>query len=147
MKSKIIKLIGLIFISYSIYGVQMLTNNNLNQEQNSTNNPFSGSWSWEKNSDISSFNMILFVSGNKINGRHCIIAQKGKKIDCSDENEYSIEGTISNGIASINYKSSYSSTKGTAEIKVLPNGNLEWKIIGKASGQTFFPNEAILVKK
>lgn len=73
-------------------------------------------------------------------------SQKGKRIDCSFKNKFSIEGTFSNRIAYITYKSSYSLTKGTAEIKVLPKGNLERKIIGKASGQTYFPNKAILVK-
>ena len=153
MKNKIIKLIGLILILFFIIRVQAFKNYKLNPEENIIDNSFSGDWTWEKNSDRANFDMTLSVENNTIKGNHCIVAQAGRRIDCelgnddtSIEKKFSIKGTISNGVASVSYESTYSGTKGTAEIRVLPNGKLEWKIINEADGQTYFPNNAILIK-
>jgi hypothetical protein len=53
---------------------------------------------------------------------------------------------VTDSLAIVSYKSSYSVSEGSAELRMLPNGKIEWKVINKASGQTFFPNNAILSK-
>lgn len=114
---------------------------------NITNSSFSGNWIWEKDSDTASFNLFLSQSGNTIEGSHCSVAMGGGRIDCADEGEFTIHGTISDGVATVNYISSYSSAQGQAELRMLLNGNLAWKVTTKAGGQTYLPNKAILIRQ
>ncbi|MDW5289679.1 hypothetical protein [Formosa sp. PL04] len=147
MRSNFLKFIGLVvFVSYSLFAAQTLEVKKTDKNYEVVNDVFSGTWNWENNNDTSSFDLILEQNSNVVQGSQCAIAQSGRKIDCSEEGDYSIVGTINNDVATVSYKTSYSSTEGSAELKILPNGNLEWKIINKASGQSFLPSTAILIK-
>lgn len=111
------------------------------------NNSFEGKWKWNKNNDYSTFDLELKIINNEIKGEHCIVSMNGRRIDCTDQDKYSIKGTLNGNIANITYTSYYSNTSGKATLELLNDGTLKWKITKEARGQTFFPIKAILVKQ
>lgn len=145
MKKVSIKLILVVCVFSSLLFAQN-TQKEVSVEEVVLNNIFSGNWIWDKNNDLSSFSLSLFQNNQEIKGGHCGVAQSGRRIDCSDEGEFSIVGNVTDNIAVVYYTSSYSLTTGTAQLKILPNGKLEWKVLQPASGQTFLPEKAILSK-
>jgi hypothetical protein len=100
---------------------------------------FSGKW---KSRDPD-FLLELHQRDKEISGTHLIVAQRGSKIDSSDdENDQTISGTVSGGVADVKFASSFGGS-GHARL-VCKNDGLVWQLID-ASGAHWFPKKANLI--
>lgn len=91
---------------------------------------YSGEWTWEENSDNSTFSISLKTKSNgEIEGFYCAVARNGNKIDCSPKNELNIKiiQKQKNGYL-VSFYSFFMAKGGEAEINIV-NNKLHWKVI------------------
>jgi hypothetical protein len=115
-------------------------------KENTTQKSFTGNWSWTENDD-DSFSLTLKQDGDNITGTHSAVAYGGNRVDNSlgEEEETSIIGTVSNGIATVKITSAYSGETSTATIKFIDKNTIEWTVT-KPNGEHYFPDKAIMKK-
>lgn len=101
---------------------------------------FSGHWE----DPGSGFTLDLSQSEGQIQGMHVVVAQGGNKIDSLDA---SIKGEIKGSKAVVTFQSSFAADAGTAEISVIDENTIFWKIITTPNGEYYLPPQATLVKK
>ena len=90
------------------------------------------------------FSLDLGQEWKNIYGHHTAVAQGGGKIDTLDE---SISGSLKGKIATVQFKSSFTSDSGTAEITYVDVNTIKWKIITPPTGEYYLPAEATLTRK
>ncbi len=90
------------------------------------------------------FTLDLSQTGEQIQGMHVVVAQGGNKIDSLDN---SIKGDIKENKATVTFQSSFAASAGTAEISVIDENTIFWKIITTPSGEYYLPQQATLIKK
>jgi hypothetical protein len=106
------------------------------------------SGTWSISSTTCEFNIKLYQNGNSLYGTHCSVMENGNRIDCVDDDDYSITGTITDpNQVSINFHSYSSETDGEATIKRLTDTTLEWKITKKPTGEFYIPDSIVLNKE
>ena len=83
------KITFLLLISMSfIFGCQ--------QKNTNSNELFFGSWNYIYNSSKQDYSLNLELENDTLKGNHCFIANNGNKIDCAEENDFTIICTRSN---------------------------------------------------
>jgi hypothetical protein len=90
------------------------------------------------------FSLDLFQEWKNIWGQHTVVAQNGNKIDSL---EASINGNLQGKVATIQFKSSFTSESGTAQITYIDVNTIVWKIITPPDGEYYLPAEATLTRK
>jgi hypothetical protein len=99
---------------------------------------FAGKWK----SHGPDFLLELKEDGSRLRGAHLIVAQQGRRIDASeDQNDQTITGKISGDMAEIEFTSSYGGS-GRATM-MCSRGKMEWRIRDSA-GSHWFPARATL---
>lgn len=106
---------------------------------------FTGQWTGEEK-DQSTMTLQLKQNDNTITGSYCYITQNGNRIDCPDEGENNLKGTISNHRASVEFASSFGGT-GYANLEV-EGEKLVWnKAPSSGQGKYYAPQHYTLTKK
>jgi hypothetical protein len=101
---------------------------------------FTGHWE----DAASAFSLDLSQTGEKIQGRHEVVAQQGNKIDSLDK---SIEGSVQGNTATVHFQSSFATSIGTAQITFVDQNTIFWKVTTPPDGEYYLPVEATLIKK
>ena len=106
----------------------------------------SGMWKFENQYVYVEIN-ITQSQGN-LTGNHCIVyGAEGDFIDCADDNESTISGALDKGVFTINIKSEYAvDSVSKINLKLLPNGDLEWTLVSSLKDISFYPKKVILKK-
>jgi hypothetical protein len=55
----------------------------------------------------STLTLQLAESGNRITGSYCYISQRGNRIDCPEDDERNLSGTIAGNRANVEFNSSF----------------------------------------
>lgn len=127
------------------------TVNNLNHDINIT-----GEWFYEVNSSENellnrTFQINITEKNGILKGQYCAIAKNGDKIDCSDEKSNNLSGVIDRDKRdkiNIEFSSFFGGKDGKAEITILGENSINWKIIKKVEGgESYAPINCILIKK
>jgi hypothetical protein len=87
------------------------------------------------------FSLDLYQDLKNVWGQHEVVAQNGNKIDSL---EASIQGTLEGNVATVQFKSSFTDSVGTAEITYIDVNTIQWKIITPPDGEFYLPAEATL---
>ena len=106
------------------------------------NTDFSLDGHWEDASQ--NFSLDLSQEWKNITGHHSAVAQNGGKIDALDD---SISGSLQGKVATVQFKSSFTSAVGTAQITYVVVDTILWKIITPPTGEYYLPAEAKLTRK
>lgn len=88
---------------------------------------FDGEWAGESGSD-STLTLRLAESGNRITGSYCYISQKGNRIDCPEDDERNLTGTIAGNRANIEFNSSFGGPGGRA-VLAIKESEMEWRLV------------------
>lgn len=88
---------------------------------------FDGVWAGEFGSD-STLTLQLARSGNRITGSYCYISRKGNRIDCPEDDERNLSGTIAGNRATVEFNSSFGGVGGRAALEVKGN-EMEWRLV------------------
>ena len=107
------------------------------------NSKFTGRWGTKDKKD-GDFTIDLVQTDNQIQGYHSAVALHGNRIDAvlPEEGKPSIAGTVIDNIASVQFRSGYSSATGDATI-THQNNKLVWTINSSTPGH-YFPGSAVL---
>lgn len=66
---------------------------------------FSGHW--ESMPGKNSFSLDIIETAGHVSGRYCFITNNGNRIDCEDDKDTNISGDIINGIAYLDFESTF----------------------------------------
>ncbi|EOY8403756.1 hypothetical protein V5K10_000611 [Enterobacter asburiae] len=87
---------------------------------------FDGEWAGEFGDD-STLTLRLAESGNRITGSYCYISQRGNRIDCLEDDERNLTGTIAGNRANIKFNSSFGGPGGRAVLEI-KGSEMEWRL-------------------
>lgn len=107
---------------------------------------FTGIWTWNKAPLSESFLLDLRQTGKRLDGRYCAVAQNGNRIDCDDERNPNLKGTVttSGDAVIVKFSSFFGAKDGKAELR-RSSGHLIWHILEAPHGGEFWaPKDAIL---
>lgn len=102
---------------------------------------------WASSTKTSEFSIDLKQNGKAITGTHTSVQQNGKRIDDGKgPKEDSLTGTVNDaGVATVTFTSGYGiNNTGTATIKLIADGKLEWQIVTKPKQEYYIPDHAVL---
>lgn len=126
--------------NYRADGVRILSANSKEMD-------FSGKWYWESTDDEPNnvhytFTLSLKQSENKISGGHNANLYHQKV----DNDNKSISGTVSDGIANIKIMSGYSGAECDAKIEYIDSNKskIKWTVVGRCDEEHYYPDEAVL---
>ncbi|MBG0626548.1 hypothetical protein I4P27_19185 [Enterobacter roggenkampii] len=95
---------------------------------NSQSRPaFDGVWTGGVGND-STLTLQLAESGNRITGSYCYISQRGNRIDCPEEDERNLSGTIAENRANVEFNSSFGGAGGRAVLEI-KGSEMEWRLV------------------
>lgn len=93
------------------------------------------------------FSIDLKQNGKTITGTHILVQQNGKRIDDgkSPKEDSTTCNVSDDGIATDTFISGYGiNNTGTATIKPITGGKLEWQIVTKPKQEYYIPDHAVL---
>ncbi|XGI81004.1 hypothetical protein ACED16_04450 [Enterobacter hormaechei] len=88
---------------------------------------FDGEWAGEYEND-STLTLRLAESGNRITGSYCYISQRGNRIDCPEDDERNLSGTIASNRANVEFNSSFGGVGGRAVLEI-KGSEMEWRLV------------------
>ncbi|HGH4657645.1 TPA: hypothetical protein ACJIWY_000532 [Enterobacter bugandensis] len=88
---------------------------------------FEGEWAGEFKND-STLTLRLAESDNRIIGSYCYISQRGNRIDCPEDDEQNLSGTIAGNRASVEFNSSFGGEGGRAVLEI-KGREMEWRLV------------------
>ncbi len=95
---------------------------------NSQSRPaFDGVWTGGVGND-STLTLQLAESSNRITGSYCYISQRGNRIDCPEEDERNLSGTIAGNRADVEFNSSFGGAGGRAVLEI-KGSEMEWRLV------------------
>ncbi|CAX54430.1 hypothetical protein [Erwinia pyrifoliae] len=87
---------------------------------------FSGKWIGSINDEdgapYSNLSLKINQTGEKLNGSYCYVTQKGNRIDCADDGEDNLHGSVSGDKANIFFNSTFGGKNGRAELSINQQG-------------------------
>jgi len=127
-------------------------------EQKSTNEenvPIEGKWEWTYNPNNEDVPDMLFTlsiqksNGNEFIAQYCAIAEKGNRIDCSNEKEYNVKGIIKGNKIEATFYSFFDNkkTKANVELLILNKDSIQWQIIKQVDFEFYAPTKCIIIKE
>lgn len=130
----------------------VINNKNAN-EYKEEKNDISGKWYYEFNSSENellnrTFEINFVVEEGVLKGQYCAVAKNGNRIDCSEDVKYNISGTVKGNKIAINFYSFLGGKNGEAEIVILNDGSISWKIIKQTDlAENYAPLNCVLKKE
>jgi len=107
---------------------------------------FAGQWSGGE-SNISTLTLKLSQQDKKITGTYCFITQKGNRIDCAEDNEVNLWGTVNNNHADIKFNSTFGGVNGQATLEI-KDAKMEWHLTQPPQkGEYYAPENYTLMKE
>lgn len=106
---------------------------------------FSGQWSGEQKNE-STFTLRLTQVGQNVNGSYCYITQNGNRIDCPQDDENNLKGTITKNLANIEFNSSFGGEKGHAKLEVVGD-KMIWTLITPPQKGDYYAPQNYQLKK
>ncbi|MCX8287378.1 hypothetical protein [Enterobacter pseudoroggenkampii] len=88
---------------------------------------FDGEWAGEFEND-STLTLRLAESGNRITGSYCYVSRRGNRIDCPEDDEHNLSGTIAGNRANVEFNSSFGGAGGRAVLE-LKGSEMEWRLV------------------
>ncbi|MDH1124917.1 hypothetical protein [Enterobacter sp. GD03975] len=98
--------------------------------------PFDGIWAAGVEND-SSLTLRLAESGNRITGSYCYISQKGNRIDCPEDDERNLSGTIAGNHANVEFNSSFGGVGGQAVLEI-KGSEMEWRLVTSPQNGNYY---------
>jgi hypothetical protein len=105
-------------------------------------NNFGGNW--RSPDENTSFVLFLTQNNSSLTGYHCAIGENGRKIDCANLGELTLQGIIQGDSAIITFTSKYCGKSGVAILKKVNSTTLDWRIQEEPNGIFFLPYRASL---
>lgn len=129
--------------------------NNDQKEKIEENVSLDGKWEWTYNPNNEDVPDMLFTlsiqktNDNEFIAQYCAIAQKGNRIDCSNEKEYNVKGTIKGNKVEATFYSFFDNkkTKANVELLILNKDSIQWQITKQVNFEFYAPTKCILTKK
>jgi hypothetical protein len=126
-----------------------------NEHEVNGNISLEGKWEWLYNPNNDELPDMLFTlsiqktNGNEFTAQYCAIAQKGNRVDCSNEKEYNVRGIIKGNKVEATFYSFFDNkkTKANVELLILNKDSIEWKITKDVNFEFYAPRKCILTKK
>ncbi|HGF6046406.1 hypothetical protein [Enterobacter hormaechei] len=97
---------------------------------------FDGEWAGEFEND-STLTLRLAESGNRITGSYCYISQKGNRIDCPEDDERNLSGTIAGNRANVEFNSSFGGVGGRAVLEI-KGGEMKWRLVSPPQNGNYY---------
>ena len=97
-----------------------------------------------KQGERDKFQLSIVVHGDNVCALHVVWANSGNRVDEVEDLQPSMTGKTDGNTATIRFSSTWGGT-GTATLRV-QGGELHWKVSGKDEGETWIPDEAVLVR-
>jgi hypothetical protein len=127
---------------------------NSNLQKKNENISLDGRWEWKYNpNDEDVPDMLFTLSIQKTNddqfiAQYCAIAQKGNRVDCSNEKEYNVNGIIKGKKIEATFYSFFDNKKSkvNVEILVLNKDSIQWQITKQVNSELYVPTKCILTK-
>ena len=93
--------------------------------------------------------LIQKTINNKFNAQYCAIAQKGNRIDCSNDEELNITGIITGNKINATFYSFFDNkkSKGNVELTILNNESIQWIITKTPNSEYYAPQKCLLTRK
>lgn len=129
--------------------------NNDQKEKIEENVSLDGKWEWTYNPNNEDVPDMLFTlsiqkaNDNEFIAQYCAIAQKGNRIDCSNEKEYNVKGIIKGNKVEATFYSFFDNkkTKADVELLILNKDSIQWQITKQVNFEFYAPTKCILTKK
>lgn len=129
--------------------------NNDQKEKIEENVSLNGKWEWTYNPNNEDVPDMLFTlsiqktNDNEFIAQYCAIAQKGNRIDCSNEKEYNVKGIIKGNKVEATFYSFFDNkkTKANVELLILNKDSIQWQITKQVNFEFYAPTKCILTKK
>lgn len=129
--------------------------NNDQKEKIEENVSLDGKWEWTYNPNNEDVPDMLFTlsiqktNDNEFIAQYCAIAQKGNRIDCSNEKEYNVKGIIKGNKVEATFYSFFDNkkTKANVELLILNKDSIQWQITKQVNFEFYAPTKCILTKK
>jgi hypothetical protein len=113
---------------------------------NSQSEPaFDGEWTGEFGND-STLTLRLAESGNRITGSYCYIFQKGNRIDCPEDDERNLSGTIAGNRANVEFNSSFGGPGGRAVLEI-KGSEMEWRLAIPPQNANYYAPQRYTLRK
>ncbi|MFS2217973.1 lysozyme inhibitor LprI family protein [Telluria sp. Tellsp104] len=90
------------------------------------------------------FQLSIVVQGDNVCALHVVWANMGNRVDEIEDLQPSMTGKTNGNTATIRFSSTWGGT-GTATLRV-QGSELHWKVSGKDEGESWIPDEAVLVR-
>lgn len=90
------------------------------------NENFSGKWQGESGTS-STFTLVLKQNAQTLTGSYCYITQHGNRIDCPEQDEDNLHGSVKGNRAHIVFDSSFGGINGQATL-ILQDGMMTWQL-------------------
>ena len=98
---------------------------------------FTGVWSGEKddteNQPLSTLSLDIKQTQQNISGSYCYISRHGARIDCPDEGESNLSGTLQGDSALVEFNSSFGGKGGKAQLTI-NQGVMSWQLLKEPEG-------------
>lgn len=133
------KIFSIIFIGIIYISIGNITNAQVSG--------YTGYWKM-KSERSNTFTLDLYCQGDSLLGKHCSIFQNGLKMDCSYNDEITINSsTIGDSSITVTVRSTFSREKGKATITLVDTDTLVWDLTSKPVGEHYIPVQAVLIKQ
>ena len=109
-----------------------------------------GKWTWQSDDKSQQFTIdFIKLSNDSVYAKYCAVYNNGDKLDCDfDETINNIKGIVKNRkVFKVKFNSFFNAKNGLAEITIIDNSELKWKIIKDPKGEFYAPSECILKPK
>lgn len=112
---------------------------------------FTGVWTGEKddteNQPLSTLSLDIKQTQQNISGSYCYISRRGARIDCPEEEENNLSGTLQGDSAIVEFNSSFGGKGGKAQLTI-NQGVMSWRLLKKPEdGDYTAPDSYILHKE
>ncbi|CAO95685.1 Hypothetical protein ETA_06390 [Erwinia tasmaniensis Et1/99] len=111
---------------------------------------FSGHWSGvindEDGTPYSKLSLKINQIADKLNGSYCYVTQKGNRIDCADDSEDNLHGSVIGDKANILFNSTFGGKNGKAELSINHRGMM-WKLVSDPIAGEFYAPKSFSLKK
>ncbi|MGX5029095.1 hypothetical protein ACWKYF_19450 [Enterobacter asburiae] len=106
---------------------------------------FDGDWAGEFEND-STLTLRLAESGNRITGSYCYISQRGNRIDCPEDDEQNLSGTIAGNRANVEFNSSFGGPGGRAVLEI-KGSEMEWRLVTPPQKGNYYAPQRYTLRK